>query len=165
MGSQIKTQQKVLCHKWSQKCSRWWLVEHGCCHVSALETGMQCSDRYGGAWPFRHRWMVTASLKRTRSEVLSQCSWLCSILPRLRSDFPVTTCAAAYAIMTNWWQLLNVIHSLAIWMSLQLNVLSFTSTGRAKSLPTTSVYSVSQKNRHQTLGHNFTITRFSKNFH
>jgi len=50
---------------------------------------MQCSDRYGGARPFRHWWTVTASLKRTRSGTSSQCSWSFSIWPRPRSNFRV----------------------------------------------------------------------------
>ena len=44
-------------------------------------TRLQCSDRYGGARPFRHWRTVTASLKRTRSGTSSQCSWSCSIWP------------------------------------------------------------------------------------
>jgi len=44
--------------------SRWRLAECRFRRVLALETGMQCSDRYGGARPFRHWWTVTASLKR-----------------------------------------------------------------------------------------------------
>jgi len=64
---------------------------------------MQCSDRYGGARPFRHWWTVTASLKRTRSGTSSQCSWLCSIWPRPRWNFrvPVITRAAAFNIRCN----------------------------------------------------------------
>jgi len=53
MGSQIKTQQKVMGHKWSSNADDgWWNTDAA---MSALETRMQCSDRYGGAWPFRHR--------------------------------------------------------------------------------------------------------------
>ena len=59
-----------------QKCgttSRWRLAECRCCRVSALETGMQCSDRYGVARPLRHWWTVTASLKRTRLFTVCCC--------------------------------------------------------------------------------------------
>jgi len=67
--------------------SRWRLAERTCRRVSTLETGMQCSDRYGGARLFRHRWTVTASLKRTPQ----------FIVPIAANDVCVCVCVSA------WW--------------------------------------------------------------
>ena len=103
-GQQLRTPDGRKC--WAGN-GRWPLAERRYRHVSALETGMQCSDRYGrGARPFRHWWTVTTSLKRTRSGTSSQCSWSCSrsIWPSQRSNcrVPVITRAAAFNTRCSW---------------------------------------------------------------
>ena len=45
--------------------SRWWLVERRCRCISAMETGMQCSNRDTVVRGHSDWWTVTASLKRT----------------------------------------------------------------------------------------------------
>ena len=91
--------------RWRGTINLRWVAERKCWRPVTSAVSVQLSIKYDGAVPWRHRYMSTASLNRTRSVTSSQWSSSRSSRDKLLSNFRVLlmTRAAEFITLCNVW--------------------------------------------------------------